>query len=180
MKRLIFLTFALTVVFTSSALAQTPQTGAESPPPGSAGQSQYVPPDVPSIQESIEKGIEEAVEDAETGTAAEGAEAYIEALSPTEARAEEAPETPEVSEAEGSGDASSHAEGSDAEGSDAEGSEAEGSGAEDSEAGGSSERSISERYGITELPDTGGPALLFPVVGAFFVALVGGFLLRRD
>lgn len=78
---------AAMLVFASPATAQNPG-GVEATTPESAGQRQY-DPDGPSTQQALEEGIEDAVEDAqESNAAADGAEAYIEALSPEESEAE--------------------------------------------------------------------------------------------
>ncbi|MGH3090071.1 MAG: hypothetical protein ACRDSJ_22545 [Rubrobacteraceae bacterium] len=82
MRRLVFLTFALAVVFASPALAQTESVARSQ-------YDQYAPPGGAEIQ-SIEEGLEDAIDDVESdGSAAEGAEAYVEALSPEAAQAEE-------------------------------------------------------------------------------------------
>ncbi len=95
----IFAAAVAMLVFASSAMAQSPD-GTEATTPDSAGQSQYqYDPGDPSTQQAIEEGIEDAVEDAQdNNAAADGAEAYIGALSPEEAEASEA----EASEAENS------------------------------------------------------------------------------
>ncbi|MBA2693903.1 MAG: hypothetical protein H0U65_15660 [Rubrobacter sp.] len=81
---------AMMLVFASPAMAQNPGA-TDATTPESAGQSQYqYGPDGPSTQQAIEQGIEDAIEDArENNAAVDGAEAYIESLSPEEAEAAE-------------------------------------------------------------------------------------------